>query len=202
MRSAILAASLAIAAAPATAQVEGNAAKRQLFSARGVQLALSRSLSEQEQEIVQGIVREADRTGQTLPYYGSIAFSPSEGLTAELIQGAFNHHSTQAADRASVAACNAVRKGGSSPCQVAAHILPRGYEPGRLQLSLSATSAFRSTYGRIRSAKALATSESTGAWQMAEGVDASDAASTATELCNDKARTMGGITDCRAVIVN
>ena len=87
MRSAILAASLAIAAAPATAQVEGNAAKRQLFSARGVQLALSRSLSEQEQEIVQGIVREADRTGQTLPYYGSIAFSPSEGLTAELISG-------------------------------------------------------------------------------------------------------------------
>ena len=202
MRGAILAMSLIVVAVPAMAQVEGNVAKRQLFPTRGVQLALSRSLSEQEQEIIQGIVREADRTGRTLPYYGSIAYSPSEGLTAESIQGAFNHHSAQAADAASIAACDAVRKGDSSPCQVAAHILPRGYEPGRLQLSFSATSAFRSTYGRIRSAKALATSESTGAWQMAEGVDEEDAASTAVGLCNDKATSMGGPADCRAVIVN
>lgn len=200
MRGAILSACLALAAAPAAAQtISGDAARGQLFPTRGMQLAVSRALSEQERAIMSEMVKEADRTGQSFRYYGSIAYSPSEGLTAESLRGAFNFHSTEAADRAAVSACNAVRGSGSSGCQVAAQILPRGYEPGRVQLSYDATNAFRSTYRRVRGEKAMAVSERTGAWQMAEG---SDAAATAVQLCNDAARDMGGPADCTAVVAD
>ena len=200
MRAAILSACLMLAAAPVSSQaVSGDTAQKQLFPPRGVQLAVSRSLSEQERAIVSEMVKEADRTGQGFLFYGSIAFSPSEGLTAESLRGAFNFHSAAAADQAAVAACNAVRESGSSACQVAAHILPRGYEPGRVQLSYDATNAFRSTYRRVRGEKAFAISERTGAWQMAQG---SDAAATAVELCNRAARDMGGPADCTAVIAD
>ena len=148
------------------------------------------------------MVKEAERTRQTFRFYGAIAYSPSEGLTANSLQGAFNFHSTEAADRAAVAACNAAREGGSQACQVAAHILPRGYEPGRLQLSHDATNAFRSTYRRVRGNKAMAVSQATGAWKMAEGTDPTDAATTAIALCNQDASEMGGATDCAAVIVD
>lgn len=200
MRGAILWTCLALAAVPAAAQtVSGDAARAQLFNTRGIQLAVSRSLSEQERAIMSEMVKEADRTGQPFRYYGSIAYSPSEGLTSESLRGAFNFHSTDAADQAAVSACNAVRPSGSSACQVAAHILPRGYQPGRVQLSYDATNAFRSTYRRVRGEKAMAVSDRTGAWQMAEG---SDAAATAVQLCNDSARDLGGPADCAAVIAD
>ena len=200
MRAAILAALLAAAAVPAAAQgIGGDAAEAQLFPTRGIQLAVSRSLTERERAIVSAMVKEADRTRQSFRYYGSIAYSPSEGLTSESLQGAFNFHSTAAADRAAVAACNTARSGGSAPCQVAAQILPRGYQPGRLQLSFDATNAFGSTFRRIRGERAFAVSEGTGAWQMAEG---SGAAAAAVALCNRSATEMGGAADCAAVITD
>ena len=201
MRAAILAMVLLATGTPVAAQaIGGDAARAQLFPTRGIQIAVSSSLSELERATITEMVSEADRTGQSFRYYGSIAYSPSEGLTGQSIRGAFNYHSTEAADRAAIAACNAA--GGSQLCQVAAHILPRGYEPGRVQLSYDATNGFRSTYGRIRGAKALATSPGTGAWRMAEGVDSNDAASTAVALCNEDAAAMGGSGDCTAVIVD
>jgi hypothetical protein len=203
MRAAILSACLLLAATPAAAQaIDGATAQRQLFAPRGVQLAVSRSLSEQERAIMGAMVKEADRTGQSFRFYGSIAYSPSEGLTAESLQGAFNFHSTAASDRASVARCNQARKSGSAPCQVAAQVLPRGYESGRVQLSYDATNGFRSTYRRVRGAKAMAISDGTGAWKMAEGVDAADATSTAVALCNEAAAKLRGPADCRTVIAD
>lgn len=200
MRAAILSLCLVGAAASVSAQaIDGATAQKQVFAPRGIQLAVSRSLSEQDRAVLNAMVKEADRTGQTFHFYGSIAYSPSEGLTAESLQGAFNFHSTAAADRASVAACEQVRKSGSAPCQPAAHVLPRGYEPGRVQLSYDATNAFRSTYRRVRGEKAMAVSEQTGAWQMTEG---SDAAATAVELCNELATGMSGAGDCAAIIVD
>ena len=89
MRAAILALVLAAAAGPAAAQaISGDAAERQLFPTRGVQIAVSRSLSEQERAIVRELVKEADRTGQSFRYYGSIAYSPSDGMTGQSIRGA------------------------------------------------------------------------------------------------------------------
>lgn len=200
MREAILAVCLAMCAGPVSAQaISGDAAQRQLFPTRGVQVAVSRSLGEEEQAIIRELVREADRTGEDFRYYGSIAYSPDEGMTGQSIRGAFNYHSTDAADQAAVAACRAA---GGQGCQVAAHILPRGYEPGRLQLSHDATNGFRSTYGRVRGAKAMAISPRTGAWRMAEGDDAADAASTAVALCNQDADAQGGVRDCTAVVQN
>jgi hypothetical protein len=200
MRAAILSACLACAAAPAAAQaVSGEAAQRQLFAPRGVELAVSSSLSEQERAIMAAMVKEADRTKQSFRFYGSIAYSPSEGLTAESLQGAFNFHSTAAADRAAVARCNQARKSGSAECRVAAQVLPKGYEPGREQLSYDATNGFRSTYRRVRGEKAMAISEGTGAWQMAEG---SDAAGTAVALCNEAAQNLRGPGDCRTIIAD
>jgi hypothetical protein len=138
MRAAILAAVLAAVAGAGAAQtVDGASAQRQLFPTRGVQIAVSRSLSAEQRAIVEELAKEADRTGQSFRYYGSIAWSPAEGMTGQSIRGAFNYHSTDAADREAVSACNAA--GGSGNCQVAAHILPRGYEPGRVQLSYDAT---------------------------------------------------------------
>lgn len=199
MRLMMLAALLA-ASGSATAQtVDEDAAARQLFSPRGIQLAVSQSLSEFERAVVGEMVKEADRTGQTFRYYGSIAYSPSEGLQSESLQGAFNFHSTAAADHAAVDACDAARPSGSQACQVAAQILPRGFEPGRVQLSYDATNAFRSTYKRVRGEKAFAVSERTGAWRMAEG---SSAAATAIALCNDDAAAMGGPADCTTPIAD
>lgn len=201
MRSAVLCVVIAAIASPGAAQsVNGDAARQQIYPTRGVQVAVSRSLSAEERAIVQELVKEADRTGQGFRYYGSIAYSPSEGMTGQSIRGAFNYHSTDAADSAAVASCNAA--GGRGGCQVAAHILPRGYEPGRMQLSYDATNAFRSTYRRVRGAKALAISPGTGAWKMAEGNDTADATTTAVELCNQDAARMGGRTDCTAVVVD
>ena len=200
MRAALLALVLAAAAGPAAAQaLSGDAAERQLFPTRGVQIAVSRSLSERERAIVREMVRELDRIGQSPRYYGSIAYSPSDGITGQSIHGTFNYHSTDAADRAAVSACRAA---GGQGCQVAAHILPRGYEPGRLQLSYDATNGFRSTYARVQGAKALAISPRTGAWRMAQGDDTADAASTAVAFCNQDANALGGVTDCTAVVQN
>ena len=200
MRAAILALVLAAATEPAAAQaLSGDAAARQLFPTRGIQVAVSRSLSEQERAILRELVREADRTGQSFRYYGSVAYSSNEGMTGQSIRGAFNYHSTDAADRAAISACRAA---GGQGCQVAAHILPRGYEPGRLQLSYDATNGFRSTYGSVPGAKAMAISPRTGAWRMARGDDAADAASTAVDLCNEDADALGGVADCTAVIQN
>lgn len=203
MRGAILLACLALAAAPATAQtIGGDAARGQLYPTRGIQIAVSRSLSELDRAIVSEMVKVADQRGQSFRYYGSIAYSPSEGLESASLRGAFNFHSTEAADRAAIAACDAVRPSGASACQVAAHILPRGYEPGRVQLSYDATNAFRSTYRRVRGSKAMAVSQRTGAWRMAEGDDEADATSTAVALCNEDARELGGSADCTAVIAD
>ena len=203
MRAVILAVALVAGAMPAAAQsINSATAERQLFPTRGIQIAVSRALSDQDRAIVSAMAEEARRTRQPFHYYGSIAWSPSEGLQSDALQGAFNFHSTQAADAAAVAACNAARPSGARPCEVAAQILPRRYEPGRMQLSFDATNAFRLTFRRVRGDKAFAISQETGAWQMARGDDPRGAAQTAVALCNQSARSMGGSADCTPVVVD
>jgi hypothetical protein len=199
MRSAILGLCLALLAGPLAAQtVDGRTAQRQLFQTRGMDVALGPTLTAEERQIVTFMVEEADRTRQSFRFYGTIAYAPAEGLTAQSVQGAFNFHSVAASDRAALAACNAVRKGGPA-CVVAANILPNGYQPGRVQLSYDATNAFRSTYRRIRGEKAFAVSQESGAWKMAEG---QGAILTALALCNRDARAMRGANDCSVVIAD
>lgn len=200
MRQTLIAMALVTAGTAAAAQPVGQMqAERQLPPTRGLALALSNQLSEQERAVVRAMVREADRTQQSFRYHGSIAYSPSEGLTSESLQGAFNFHSVQAADRAALAACNAARKRGSARCQVAAQVLPQGYRPGGPQLSYDATAAFRSTYRSIPGEKALAVSERTGAWRIARG---GNAAAAAVAACNQVARDRGGRADCVAVVAD
>lgn len=200
MREALIATLVLVMAGAAGAQpVDQKTADRQLFSPRGMHLALASSLGAQDRKIVEAMVREAEKADQDFRYYGSIAFSPSEGLQSESLQGAFNFHSTQAADRAAVATCDAYRKPGSDACIVAAQILPRKYEPRAVQLSHDATSDFQGTYRRIRENKAFAISQTTGAWRIARGKDPAEAAVSA---CNRAAMAVRGPADCRAVIVD
>ncbi|MBM9596450.1 5-aminolevulic acid synthase [Roseitranquillus sediminis] len=198
MRSILLAVALTLAAVGAQAQaVDGDAAERQLFPVRGIAVAVGRQLSPQDQAIVRAmfdpaVIRQAGQSFSPL-YYGSIAFSPDEGLQSEALRGAYNFHSTRASDAAALAACNAARASGTRPCEIAGQVLPRGYEPRALTLSLSATQAFRDTYRRASTPKALAVSAATGEYSMARGPGAGD---TARADCNAKVQAAGGAADC------
>ncbi len=108
--------------------------------------------------------------GLSQPYYGAIAMSPDEGILAEATVAAANHHSTEAASVAALAACEAKRKG-TAACAVVALIRPAGWKEQPIQLSSSATADF-AEYARIRRDKAFAVSPSTGAWGRAKGRDA------------------------------
>ena len=189
-------------AAAAQPLSEGQAAG-QLFSPRGITVAVSRQISEQEQAIVRAMFDPAvlRQAGQSFTpvYYGSVAWSPDQGLQSEALQGAYNFHSTQASDAAALAACNAVRASGTRPCAIAGQILPRGYEPRPLTLSAAATSAFRSTYRPAAAPKAFAVSGRTGAFSIALG---SDAGETALADCNRKAQAMNAPADCEVVIAD
>ena len=112
--------------------------------------------------------------GAAQPYYGAIAVSPDEGIMVEATVAAANHHSTEAASLAAVAACDAKRKG-ATPCAVVALIRPAGWKEQPFQLSSSATAEFAG-YAKIRRDKAFAVSPSTGAWGMARGRDAAERA--------------------------
>ncbi|MEM9971133.1 MAG: 5-aminolevulic acid synthase, partial [Pseudomonadota bacterium] len=123
--------------------------------------------------------------------YSSIAYAPGEGLVGKGLQGAFNHHTPAAADRAALRACTAEKSRGSGACRIAARVLPRGYSARPLSLSSAATSAFSANYQRQRAPKALAISPSTGAW----GIGAGDQA--AVVACR-----RGGARDCEIAIRN
>ena len=182
----------ALAAAPAAAQIQnGSAAEGQLFPTRGYAVQLNGSLSKGDQATVKALIPlMAEQMGQGVKYYATIAYSPDDGLVSEALQGALNYHSTQAADAAAIGACNRARKGNRS-CQIAARVLPKGYQSRALTLSLDATAAFNRTYQRKRRSKSFAVSTLTGAWGMGD----SDSAAIAS--C---ARTAERASDCAVVI--
>ncbi|WP_428539374.1 5-aminolevulic acid synthase [Profundibacter sp.] len=128
-------------------------------------------------------------------YYGAVAASPKQGLAHKSISAVANHHSIKAAEAAAIKECNALR-GGGPKCLMVAYVVPRKFSEQPLQLSASATTAFRKTYLKGRGAKAMAISPTTGDYAIAKGDGAAEAAVAA---CN-KAASEKGATDCRVVI--
>jgi len=132
-----------------------------------------------------------DEAFKAVLYYGAIAASPEHGLTYKATAASANHHTTEAAAAAALKECNGLR-GGGPKCVVVAHITPKKYVERALQLSTSATVAFKKTYLRGGGSKALAISPSTGGYGVAKGDGAAVAALAA--CAND------GAPDCRIVV--
>lgn len=199
MRALVFAALAALSIGPVGAQaISGNAADDIVFGTRGQAIALASDLSEQDKAILRKVIELAEsQLRQPLYWYASIAYSPDDGLLQEPgpISSA-NHHGVEAADRAALAACNAAKAAGKSPCRIGARVLPRGYEARALELSLGASTAYRETYRRARGEKALAISSASGAFAVATGAGA---ASRATAECNTGSQGAG---DCRVVIAD
>lgn len=191
----LIATALLMSSLPVTAQIPGEAeARSALFGTRGVAVSLSGALSATDQEIMRRTIDLlADQLNGPVKYYASIAYSPDEGLLSEALQSAMNYHSVAAADAAAIGACNAARAPGARTCEIAARVLPRGYESRALTLSHDATGAFERAYRREKSPKAMAISPSTGAFAIGRTADAAVAACRANG---------NGAADCRVVIAD
>jgi hypothetical protein len=159
---------LAACPGPAGAEpISGKAAKKALFAPAKaeVELLAPATLSAPE-------ARALAAVAATQAYYGAIALSPDEGLMAEATVAAVNYHDTGAAQVAALAGCNAKKKA-KADCVIAALIRPKGRKDAGFGLSSDATAAFKDY---DRKAGAMAISPSTGAWGMAAGVAAAEAA--------------------------
>ena len=168
--------------------VTGKGAKKALFAATGVSVQVMKQafLADDQAQILASVAREQ-------PYYGAIAVSPDEGLMSEATIAAADYHSESAAAAAALAGCDAARKGATN-CVIVAVVRPKGWEARPLQLSSTATAAFRKDYAG--KGGALAVSAGTGTWGMAKGDNAADAAVTAC------AAKLSGPNDCSLVIVD
>lgn len=166
----------------AAAQVTGEQARAALFAGSEAEVDLRPEAGLPEDQ-AQTLVT----VGAGQPYYGAIAISPDEGLMSEATVAAANHHTTEAAEVAALAACNA-RKSGARPCVVAALIRPLGWEMRPLLLSADASAGLRKDYPA--KGGALAVSPATGAWSIGSGAGA---VKTAVAACNAKA---GAAADC------
>jgi hypothetical protein len=165
-----------------------------LFGTRGTAVAVSGALSAEDQDIMRRTIDLLEeQLNGPVKYYASIAYSPDQGLLSDALQSALNYHSVAAADAAALSACNAARAGGTQPCQIAARVVPRGYEPRALTMSYDATSAFGQVFRRARSPKAFAISDATGAYAIGTGAEAALATCRADRP---------GAADCRVVIAD
>ncbi|MEL7343423.1 MAG: hypothetical protein AAFN59_01005 [Pseudomonadota bacterium] len=162
-----------------------NQAGRALFPVRGSAVVVASELSGRDQTIAKTLVDLLEKQqGEPIRYFFSIAYSPADGWASQSLQSANNFHSVAAADAAALRACDAAKSGGT--CQVVARVLPRGYEPKELTMSVSATDDFRKRFRRAPSPKAFAISPASGAWGT--GADGASAISNC------------GVTDCTVVI--
>jgi hypothetical protein len=191
IRADVLAFGFGMAASAAAAQVPNGAAVAPLLfpPAGGAVEIRPQPFITQEQESILAQV------GAAQFYYGAIAVSPDEGLMVEATVAAANHHTTEAAERAALASCDAKRQG-ARPCVIVALIRPQGWEPRAFQLSSGATAAFRDDYEGVRRDKAFAVSPVTGLWGIGKG---RDAAAKALADCTGKG---SGVTDCTVVLVD
>lgn len=189
MRALIL--TICLLAQTAGAQVlNGQGAAAQLFKGSGHGLLVSGALSPSDRATIQALLPIMEkRLSQPIRYYGAIAFSPADGVVSESLQAAINHHSTEAASRAALSACEAAKTRGF--CAVAAQIVPQAYAQRAFTLSETATIGFFERYLRAGGPKAFATSARTGAWGMGP-VDAAALADCAK----------AGAPDCRVTIRN
>ncbi len=133
--------------------------------------------------------------GASIPAYGALAISPSEGLFVDWLNGAGQFHSIGDARAAALAYCNGKRKGGSAKCVLLVEVMPRGSsEEDVFSLSGPANAALRGAYRKLKSPKAFAISAKTGnfGFDRGDGGRALDACAVAGK----------GAKDCRIVVVD
>ncbi len=190
----IAAAMIAITVTGAMAQdavLDGKAAKKMMFSHRGTEFIVVPQDFMTETDVATLNLMAGMPEFKSVLYYGAIAAAPEHGLAHKATVASANHHTTEAAAAAAIKECNGVRSGGPK-CVVVAHITPKKYVERALQLSTSATVAFKKTYLRGGGSKALAISPSTGGYAVAKGDGAAVAALAAC--------TKDGASDCRIVV--
>ena len=175
---------LVLLAGPALAEpVAGKVAKGQLFGLVADVRVIDGNLPKDQVAALKTVL-----AGQ--PYYGAAALSPDDGLMAEATVLLANYHDVASASKAALAQCDAKRKG-KTPCVIAATVQPKGWKQRSVQLSVDATTGFKTSYPG--SGGAVATSAATGAWAI--GGDATAALAACTKQ-GQKPK------DCAVVIAN
>ena len=185
MTRAVFALALMLAVPAYAEPISGKQAKKALFApvTAEVEILAGAGLPEDMAKVLVMV-------GEGQPYYGAVAIAPDEGLMAEATVAAANFHDTNAAATAALTECNAKRKS-ARECVVAAYIRPKGWQEPGFSLSSDATAAFKSYDMKTG---ALAVSVATGAFGMAAGDGAAEAAMKNCVAKNDKA------TDCALVV--
>jgi hypothetical protein len=176
--------------------LNGKEAKAMLFSTKGISVVVQdvESLTEQDIATLQAF-EKIDK--KSIPrYYGAVAMAPDEGLFSNSNSLAMDAHSIPAAEEFALDDCNTKRDGGAK-CVVVAHILPKKYEARDLQLSQSATEAFKK-YKRGRGAKSFMISPASNGFGFGKGDTHAQDAETA---CFDLAQR-AGVSDCIVVIAD
>lgn len=143
-------------------------------------------LEEKELNILKGL-------RETIPFYGAVALSPSEGLYVEWVNASGQFHSREGARQAALAHCEDNRKPESQSCVVVLEVLPRGAKDDlALTLSGPAASALRKEYRKLEKPRAFAISDKTGNFGFARGDGARAISGCASQ----------GATDCRIVVAD
>lgn len=177
------------------APLTGKEAKRMLFSPKATEFVVVPQDFMTKVDIQTLKLMAGMPEFKAVLYYGAVAASPKQGLAHKATVATANHHSIKAAEAQAVKECNALR-GGGPKCLMVAYVVPRKFSEQPLQLSASATTAFKRTYLKGRGPKAMAISPATGDYAIAKG---NGAAQAALADCNKSAAEKGA-TDCRVVI--
>jgi hypothetical protein len=201
-----------LVSAPAEAQPFTEADARQMLFGDGyeVRFVTNSGLRDQQLALFKELVsgrNSRSQFGQVAAYYGVIAISPSvfeggaEAILLDPKSVPFRYesglHSLEDARRVAMAGCNALVREGAKPCVMAAQIVPSGFTPRALSMSVFATEDFPK-YRRSSSPKAFAVSASTRAYALAQGNNAS---TQALDACN-KAASAQGARDCKLVLAD
>jgi hypothetical protein len=168
--------------------ISGKDAGRMVFSPKGAEV---------DMQVIDGLPPESaallEQVVKDYAYYAAVAIVPdADILKSEATMLVANHHSAEAAATAALAGCDAANTT-ATPCVVAAIVRPKKWEQRALQLSVEGTLAFENDYGK-RGERAMAASQLTGFFALAQGAGAQDAA---VKACNDK-----GASDCAVVVAD
>ncbi len=165
--------------------IVGKDAKKALFFGKKSEIEVlpEAALPEDQLKVLQMV-------GESQPFYGAVAISPAEGLLVEATVVSTNFHDSASAAVAALAECNAKRKA-ETECIVAGYIRPKGWKDNGFSLSADATAGFKEY---DMTSGALAVSVLTGAFGLASGDGAGDAAVAACGAKNKLA------TDCAVVV--
>lgn len=178
-----------------TVVLDGKTAKKMLFSPKRTEFVVVEQKFMTEADISRLNLLSKLEQFRSVYYYGAIAVSPKHGLAHKATVATSDYHSPEAAGIAALKECNSLR-GGGPKCVVVAQIVPKKYVKHALQLSATATAAFRKIYTRAKGPKTYAISPTSGHFSVAKG-NGSDAVALAN--CN-KAAAKKGREDCKIVV--